>query len=91
MEQEDSHMEQEDPRRNSDLQVMMFLIKIMRTVFYGMFWLMINIFFGLYLGFGVPEESTPLRMGGFYTWLVLSSAGFVYMLWRMWRRKMPPP
>lgn len=81
----------DESRNESDYQVLLFLIKIMRTVFYGMFWLMINIFFGLYLGFAIPEESTPLRLGGFYTWLVLSAVGFVYLLWRMWRRKMPPP
>ncbi|WP_126249382.1 hypothetical protein [Chitinophaga rhizosphaerae] len=82
---------EDDSRNQFDWQLMKFLIKIMRTVFYGMFWLMINIFFGLYLGWADPEASTPLLMGIFYTWLVLSAVGFVYLLWRMWRKKMPPP
>ncbi|WP_341842109.1 hypothetical protein [Chitinophaga caseinilytica] len=82
---------EDDSRNQFDWQLMKFLIKIMRTVFYGMFWLMINIFFGLYLGWADPEVSTPLLMGIFYTWLVLSAVGFVYLLWRMWRKKMPPP
>ncbi len=82
---------EDDSRKQFDWQLMEFFIKIIRTVFYGMFWLMFNIFFGLYLGYGDPEVSTPLALGIFYTWLVLSAVGFVYLLWRMWRRKMPPP
>ena len=82
---------EDDSRNQFDWQLFQFFVKIMRTVFYGMFWLMINIFFGLYRGFADPETSTPLAMGIFYTWLVLSAVGFVYMLWRLWRKKMPPP
>lgn len=82
---------EEEPKDNLDWQLLQFFIKIVRTVFVGLFWMLVNIFFGLYLGFAVPEESTPLRMLLFYTWLVLSLAAFIYYIWRMWRRKMPPP
>ncbi len=82
---------EEEPKDNFDWQLLQFFFKIARTVFVGLFWMLINIFFGLYLGFAVPEESTPLRMFLFYTWLVLSLAAFIYYTWRTWRRKMPPP
>ncbi len=81
----------EEQKGNFDWQLLQFFIKIIRTVFIGLFWMLINIFLGLYLGFGVPEESTPLRMTLFYSWLGLSLAGYIYFIWRTWRRKMPPP
>lgn len=81
----------DDSRNSFDWQLFQFFVKIMRTVFYGMFWMMFNVFFGLYLGWADPETSTPLLMGIFYTWLVLSAVGFIYVLWRIWRKKMPPP
>lgn len=82
---------EDDSRKPFDWELFQFFVKIIRTVSYSMFWLMINIFFGLYLGFADPETSTPLGRGIFYTWLALSAVAFVYLLWRMWRKKMPPP
>lgn len=82
---------EEEPKDNFDWQLLQFFVKIIRTVFTGLFWMMINIFWGLYLGFAIPEESTPLRMFFFYTWFVLSLAAYIYYVWRLWRRKMPPP
>jgi hypothetical protein len=87
----DEQKDQEESKDQFDWQLMQFFTKIIRTVFIGMFWMLINIFFGLYLGFGVPEESTPIRMTIFYGWFVLSLGAYIYFLWRVWRRKMPPP
>lgn len=82
---------EEEPRDNFDWQLMQFFLKIARTVFTGMCWMLVNIFFGLYLGYADPETSTPLKMVLFYAWLLLSLGGFIYYIWRVWRRKMPPP
>lgn len=81
--------EEEDqaPQNSFDPKLLAFFIRIIRTLFIGMFWMLVNIFLGLYLGFGLPEYSTPLMMGIFYTWLGLSFAGYVYFVWRMWARK----
>lgn len=84
-------MEEAPKEDNPDWQLLQFFKKIMRTVFTGLLWMLINIFLGLYLGFGVPENSTPLRMILFYIWLALSLTAFIYFIWRTWRRKMPPP
>ena len=87
----DEQKDQEEKKDQFDWQLMLFFVKIIRTVFLGMFWMLINMFLGLYLGFGVPEESTPLRMWLFYGWLILSLAAYIYFMGRIWRRKMPPP
>lgn len=74
-----------------DMGLLQFFIKIIRTVFIGLFWMMINIFIGLYLGFAVPAESTPGRLIFFYSWFVITLAAYIYLMWRMWRKKMPAP
>lgn len=84
----------ETPERDPnqlDYDLFHFLIKIMRTIFIGLFWMLINVFLGLYLGFAEPEASTPGRMFFFYSWFVLSLAAFIYLAWRMWRKKMDAP
>jgi hypothetical protein len=81
----------EDEQMPPDVQVLFFFIRIMRSIFLFFLLMMINVFFGLYLGFAVPEESTPLRMVLFYSWFTISLAAFIYVSWRMWRKKMPPP
>ncbi|WP_147243432.1 hypothetical protein [Chitinophaga flava] len=81
---------EEDPNK-LDRDLFWFLIKIMRTIFVGLFWMFINVFLGLYLGFGVPEESTPRRMFFFYTWFGVSLLAYLYMIWRFWRKKMDAP
>lgn len=83
--------EPKEPSGNFDWKLLQFFIKIIRTVFVGLFWMMINIFFGLYLGFGVPEESTPARLTGFYIWFGLSLAGYILLIWKTWQKKEPPP
>ncbi|CAL1521057.1 hypothetical protein [Chitinophaga sp. MM2321] len=79
-----------DPNK-LDRELFFFLIKIMRTIFVGFFWMMINVFLGLYLGFAVPEESTKGRMIFFYAWFGISLAAYLYMIWRFWRKKMSAP
>ncbi|UYQ92800.1 hypothetical protein MKQ68_22220 [Chitinophaga horti] len=82
---------EEEQQMSPDVQMLFYFIKIMRMIFLFMILMMINVFFGLYLGFAVPSESTPLRLGLFYTWFGISLAGFIYVCWKMWRKKMPAP
>ena len=74
-----------------DYDLFNFLIKIMRTMFIGFFWMLINVFLGLYLGFAEPEASTPGRMIFFYSWFGVSLLAYIYLTWRMWRKKMDAP
>ena len=89
---------EEEPKKTEDrkepimnVELVMYFVKIVRTLFLGLFWMLINVFLGLFLGFGVPDESTPGRMIFFYSWLVITLAGYIYIVWRWWRHKMPPP
>lgn len=87
MQPEDTE-ERQDPFNSEMVQ---FFVKIMRTMFLGFFWMLINVFLGLFLGMAVPEESTPGRLVFFYSWFVLTLAAYLYVVWRWWRKKMPPP
>lgn len=90
MEEETPEKPPEDPNK-MDYELFGFLIKIMRTIFIGFFWMMINVFLGLYLGFAVPEESTPGRLIFFYAWFGITLVAYLYFVWRMWRKKMSAP
>ncbi|KAA2245038.1 hypothetical protein F0L74_03500 [Chitinophaga agrisoli] len=81
----------EDRKEPLNMELVMYFVKIMRTLFLGFFWMLINVFLGLFLGLAIPEESTPGRMIFFYSWLVITLAGYIYIVWRWWRKKMPPP
>ncbi len=81
----------EDRKEPLNMELVMYFVKIMRTLFLGFFWMLINVFLGLFLGLGLPDESTPGRMIFFYSWLVITLAGYLYVVWRWWRKKMPPP
>ena len=68
------------------MRIVFYFVRIMRTVFLFFFLMIINVFLGLYLGFAVPEDSTPGRMIFFYSWFVLSLAGYIYLMIKMWRK-----
>jgi membrane protein DedA with SNARE-associated domain len=83
--------EKQDQKEPLNMEMVEYFVKIMRTMFLGFFWMLINVFLGLFLGMGLPDESTPGRMIFFYSWLVLTLAAYLYVVWRWWRKKMPPP
>ncbi|UPK70452.1 hypothetical protein [Chitinophaga filiformis] len=76
---------QQDRKEPFDMRIVHYFVRIMRTVFLGFFWMLVNVFLGLYLGFAVPEESTRGRMIFFYIFLVLSLAGYLFIVRKMWR------
>ncbi|MBW8686154.1 hypothetical protein [Chitinophaga rhizophila] len=82
----ESREPQEERKEPIDMRIVHYFVRIMRTVFIGFFWMFINVFLGLYLGFAIPEESTPGRLIFFYTWLVLSLGGYLFLLLKMWRK-----
>lgn len=81
--------EQYDQKEPFDTGIVAYFVRIMRTIFIGFFWGIINIFLGLYLGFAIPEESTPGRMVFFYSWFVISLSAYLYLVYRMWKKKKP--
>jgi hypothetical protein len=78
-----------DQKEPFDMRIVFYFVRIIRTVFLGFFWMFINVFLGLYLGFAIPEASTPGRMIFFYTWAVLSLLGYLFIVWKTWRKHPP--
>ena len=76
--------EQKDPFNSV---MVLYFIKITRTLFLGFFWMMINVFLGLFLGFAVPDESTPGRMIFFYAFALITLGAYLYMVWKWWKKK----
>lgn len=82
----DNQQPQQDRKEPFDMRIVGYFVRIMRTVFLGFFWMIMNVFLGLYLGFAIPEESTPGRMIFFYSWFVLTLAAYLFIVVRMWRK-----
>lgn len=82
----ESQEPQYDKKEPFDMRIVFYFARIVRTVFLFFFWMMINVFLGLYLGFAIPEESTPGRMIFFYSWAILSLGGYLWIVIRMWRK-----
>lgn len=78
---------QGDQKEGMDMRIIYYFVRIVRTVFLFLFWGIINVFLGLYLGFAIPEESTPGRMIFFYSWAVITLAIYLYIVVKMWRKQ----
>jgi hypothetical protein len=90
-EQEPQEQEPVSEEYKSNMRLLSFFVKIMRTIFIGFFILMIDVFLGLFLELAVPEHSTSGRMIFFYSWFTITLAGYIYFVFRLWRKKEPQP
>lgn len=77
----------EDKKEPMDLRIVFYFVRIIRTVFLFLFWGIIQTILGIYLGFGIPEESTPGRMIFFYSFATITLALYLFIVWKMWRKK----
>jgi hypothetical protein len=91
MEEEQNKAPEKQEGPQFDWELFGYFIKIIRTIFVGLFWMMVNVFVGIYLGLGIPSESTPLRLFFFYTWFLITLAAYIYWIWKMWNKKMKAP
>jgi hypothetical protein len=78
---------QEDEKAPMDMRIVYYFVRIIRTVFLFLFWGIVNVFLGLYLGFAVPEESTPGRMIFFYSFAFLTLVVYLFIVWKTWRKQ----
>jgi hypothetical protein len=62
-----------------------FLLRIVRSITVGLLWLLINMTFGLYLGWLVFEGAPTLGNFIFYAWLIISFALMILYFIRTWR------
>ena len=81
--------EDRKPVDKMDLHLLAFFTKIIRTIFIGLFVGMANVFIGIYLGFGIPEQSTTGRLIGFYIFFGVTMLGYLYFVYRIWRDRFP--
>jgi hypothetical protein len=70
-------------------EVKEFLKKIVSTVFTGIFWLMLNMTFGIYFGLLFIEDR--IRIGNiiFYVFLLSSLFLLIRFYYRTWKDKFP--
>jgi hypothetical protein len=63
-----------------------FLIRIVRSLTVGLLWLMINMTFGIYLGWLMFEGAPTLGNFIFYAWLIISLALMILYFVRTWKK-----
>lgn len=82
---------EEQRKEGIDMHLVRFFVKIMRTVFLGFFWMMLNVFFGLYLGWALPEMAPTGYLIGFYLFFAASLAGYLVYVYRVWKDRFKKP
>jgi hypothetical protein len=65
-----------------------FLMRIVRSLSVALLWLMINMTFGIYLGWLVFEGAPTLGNFIFYGWLIISFALMILYFVRTWKKHM---
>lgn len=73
--------EQDDPRD--------FLRRIVWTLSLGLVWLIGTIGIGTYAGLMVPEKKLTIGNIIFYSWMLISLAGLIWVNYRIWKKKFP--
>jgi hypothetical protein len=70
-------------------EVKTFLKKIVSTIFIGIFWLILNMTFGIYFGLLFIEDR--IRIGNilFYLFLIASLVLLIRFYYRTWKHKFP--
>ncbi|PUZ26575.1 hypothetical protein GA0116948_102100 [Chitinophaga costaii] len=77
--------EEEKPQGGIDMRLVRFFSKIIRTVFIGLFWMMVNVFIGLYLGYGLPDQASVGQLVGCYIFFGITLVAYLYYVYRLWR------
>ncbi|SFW89208.1 hypothetical protein [Chitinophaga sancti] len=83
--QENPH--QEDEKAPMDMRIVDYFVRIIRTVFLFLFWGIVNVFLGLFLGFADPDTSTTGRMIFFYSFACITLAAYLFVVWKTWRKQ----
>jgi len=67
----------------------LFLKKILLSLFLGLFWLMLNMTFGIF--FSMMEISEKITAGNifFYSFFIISLAALIWFYYKTWKRKFP--
>jgi hypothetical protein len=68
-------------------EVQDFLKKVLRSVFIGLLWLMVNMTFGIYLGLLFATDGLRLGNWLFYLFFVVSLVWIIRFYYRTWKPK----
>jgi hypothetical protein len=66
-----------------------FLKKIAWSVFFGIFWLMLNMTLGIYVGLLFIDDGISLGNILYYIFLVGSLAALIIYYYRVWKKRYP--
>lgn len=69
-----------------DPEVTKYFKKIIRSLFAGLMWLIINITGGIYYGLAFRESYSRIVNILFYAWLAASLALLLWYYYRVWRK-----
>jgi ABC-type maltose transport system permease subunit len=70
-----------------DPETTAYLKRILNTVFIGLFWMMAQVVFGIFLEYGFIGSKISIANIIFYTILVISLAALVYYFIKIWKVK----
>lgn len=76
---------------NMEPEVLKFLQRISWSIFLGFTWMAINSTVGIMLKWGYYEEVPVTGNYIFWAWLILSSAGLTYYMYKLWKRPLGLP
>lgn len=62
-----------------------FLVLIVNTVSWVLLWMMLNVFFGIYCGYGFFEESPTIKNAGYYLFFAFSLAFLIKTIIKKWK------
>ena len=62
-----------------------FLIRIANTIALVLLWMMLNVYLGIYWGFGFFEDRPDWKNGLFYVWFMASLFFLLRHLKRKWK------
>ncbi|MEI7589140.1 MAG: hypothetical protein WCJ68_06565 [Chitinophagia bacterium] len=65
-------------------KLLQFLNRIMRTIGLGVLWMTLNSTIGIMWGYAYVQATWHLSNILFYSFLVLSFTGLLYVLYRLW-------
>jgi len=63
-----------------------YLFKVLNSLCFGLLWLTLNVFGGLYWGYAIIEDRLSIFNILFFTWFVLSLVALLYYYYRLWKK-----
>lgn len=74
---------------NMESEVRDFLKRIVRSLFLGLFWLILNMTMGIYFGLLFIEDRISIGNIIFYIFFTGSLAALIWFYYKTWRKRFP--